>query len=44
MLTETEVFPLQEFPLLIRLRDLNNAKPFDGDMQDLLIERIHGIS
>ena len=43
MLSSSEVFPLQEFPLLVRLRDLNNAKPASGDLQDLLIERIQSI-
>ncbi len=43
MLTSAEVYPQQNFPLLIRLRDLNNAKPSSGDMEDLLIERIQNI-
>lgn len=43
MLTGTDVFPLQEFPLLIRLRDLNSAKAADGDPEDLLIEKIQSI-
>jgi predicted NACHT family NTPase len=43
MLTSTEIFPLQNFPLLLRLRDLNNAKAASGDLEDLLIERIQSI-
>ena len=43
MLISPEIFPLQEFPLLIRLRDLNNAKSASGDPQDLVIERIQSI-
>jgi hypothetical protein len=43
MLTGTDVCPLQEFPLLIRLRDLNAAKAASGDFQDVLIERIQSI-
>ncbi len=43
MLTGNEVFPLQEFPLLIRLRDLNTAKAADGNLEDLLIERMQSI-
>lgn len=43
MLTSTDVFPLQQFPLLIRLRDLNSARATDGDPEDLLIERIQSI-
>src|SRR5208283_2083993 len=40
MLTNSEVFPSQDFPLLIRLRDLNAARSSDADVEDLLIERI----
>jgi hypothetical protein len=43
MLTGAEIFPLQEFPLLIRLRDLNNATSASGYLQDLLIERIQSV-
>jgi hypothetical protein len=43
MLTGPDVFPAQDFPLLIRLRDLNNAKAASGNLQDLLIERILSI-
>jgi hypothetical protein len=43
MLTGSEIFPLQDFPLLIRLRDLNNANSASGDLQDLLIERIQSM-
>lgn len=43
MLTGNEVFPNQEFPLLIRLRDLNNATTADGDLEDLIVERIQSI-
>jgi DNA polymerase III delta prime subunit len=43
MLTGTDVFPVQEFPLLIRLRDLNNVRPKDGDYQSLLVEKIQSI-
>ena len=43
MLTGNEVFPDQEFPLLIRLRDLNNATTADGDLEDLIVERIQSI-
>ena len=43
MLTGSEIFPLQNFPLLIRLRDLNNATSASGDLQDLLIERIQSM-
>jgi hypothetical protein len=43
MLTGYEIFPLQDFPLLIRLRDLNNATSASGDLQDLLIERIQSM-
>jgi hypothetical protein len=43
MLTGPDVFPSQDFPLLIRLRDLNNAKATSGNLQDLLIERIQSI-
>ncbi len=43
MLTGPEDFPQQNFPLLIRLRDLNNAKPASGDPQDLLIECIQSL-
>jgi hypothetical protein len=43
MLTSAEVYPEQNFPLLIRLRDLNNARSTSGDLEDLLIERIQNI-
>lgn len=43
MLTGTEAFPLQEFPLLVRLRDLNNARTASGNLEDLLIEQIQSI-
>jgi hypothetical protein len=43
MLTGSEIFPVQNFPLLIRLRDLNNATSASGDLQDLLIERIQSM-
>ena len=43
MLTGSEIFPLQSFPLLIRLRDLNNVTSASGDLQDLLIERIQSM-
>ena len=43
MLTTDDIFPTQSFPLLIKLRDLNNAKAAEGDFQDLLIERIQMI-
>lgn len=42
-LTGPDVFPSQDFPLLIRLRDLNNAKATSGNLQDLLIKRIQSI-
>jgi hypothetical protein len=37
MLMDTDIFPLQNFPLLIRLRDLNNVKHGDGDLEERLI-------
>jgi NACHT domain len=43
MLTGNEVFPLQNFPLLIRLRDLNTVRTAEGDVQDLLIEQLQSI-
>ena len=43
MLTSSEVFPLQQFPLLIRLRDLNTAKTAEDEFEDLVVERIQGI-
>jgi hypothetical protein len=43
MLTGTDVYPEQSFPLLIRLRDLNNIKAASGELEDLLIERIQSI-
>jgi NACHT domain len=43
MLTGEEIFPSQEFPLLIRLRDLNNVAASSGELQDLLIERIQAL-
>jgi predicted NACHT family NTPase len=43
MLAGSDVFPLQEFPLLIRLRDLNTAKGSSSDLQDLLVERLQSI-
>jgi predicted NACHT family NTPase len=43
MLRGSEIYPLQEFPLLIRLRDLNALKPIDGEFEGLLLERIQSI-
>lgn len=43
MLTGSEIFPEQSFPLLIRLRDLNNATSASGDLQDLIVERIQAM-
>jgi energy-coupling factor transporter ATP-binding protein EcfA2 len=43
MLKGDETSPLQDFPLLIRLRDMNNAKSASGNLEDLLIERIQSI-
>ncbi len=36
-------FSVAELPLLIRLRDLNNARTASGDLEDLVIERIQSI-
>jgi hypothetical protein len=43
MLMGSESFPHQSFPVLIRLRDLNNVTPISGNLQDLLIEHIQSI-
>lgn len=43
MINNSEVCPLQEFPLLVRLRDLNTTRVQDGSFRDLLIERIQSV-
>lgn len=43
LLTGTETCPKQEFPLLIRLGDLNNTVAASGDLEDLVTERIQAI-
>ena len=43
MLSDGKVCPNQNFPLLIRLRDLNNASTITGDLDDLVTERIQSI-
>ena len=43
MLTGPEACPLQEFPLLIRFRDLNRMRGKDDDYSDLLIKHIQSI-
>lgn len=43
MLTDGTICPKQNFPLLIRLRDLNNARTISGDLDDLVIERIQSV-
>lgn len=43
MVAGSDICPLQNFPLLIRLRDLNAIRVADGNYQDLLIQRIQSI-
>jgi NACHT domain len=43
MLTGSETCPMQEFPLLIRFRDLNQMRGKEDDFSDLLIQRIQTI-
>lgn len=43
MLTDSETCPLQEFPLLIRLRDLNQMTGRDEDYSGLLVQCIQAI-
>jgi predicted NACHT family NTPase len=43
MLTSDAISPLQEFPLLIRLRDFNNVRVADAELQDLLVDRLQSI-
>jgi len=43
MLTDSEACPLQEFPLLIRFRDLNQMRGKEEDFSDLLVQRIQSI-
>lgn len=43
MLTGGKACPLQEFPLLIRFRDMNQTRGRDDDFPDLLIQRIQSI-
>ena len=43
MLSDGKVCPNQNFPLLIRLGDLNNANTITRDLDDLVMERIQSI-
>jgi len=43
MLADGKVCPSQNFPLLIRLGDLNNANTITHDLDDLIIERLQAI-
>lgn len=43
MLSGSEVYPMQQFPLLLRLRDINGVKMTEGDYKDLLIQLIQSI-
>lgn len=43
VMSESTICPNQSFPLLIRLRDLNNASTLSGDLEDLVTERIQSI-
>lgn len=43
MLTGSETCPMQDFPLLIRFRDLNQMRGKEEDFSDLLIQRIQSI-
>jgi hypothetical protein len=39
----TEVYPAQNFPLLIRLRDLNVFRTTEGDFQEVLLDKLQSI-
>ncbi|MGB9119526.1 MAG: NACHT domain-containing protein, partial [Candidatus Angelobacter sp.] len=43
VMSDTNICPNQNFPLLIRLRDLNNSSTLTGDLDDLVTERIQSI-
>jgi len=43
MLSDSKLCPNQNFPLLIRLGDLNNANTMTRDLDDLVLERIQSI-
>jgi len=43
VMSASTICPNQNFPLLIRLRDLNNASTLSGDLGDLVTERIQSI-